>query len=575
MKEEREAATQRAREFLTERAFKKAGDGAFVGRIGDSTAERWAELRVVFPADFPDCLPRVEVLARSDSRVRAHLERSGKLCLAQESSALIDSSRPEAVVRDALQLAADILFERSEEQQQKDIQDEFLSYWPDEGAQDVLSVLAPRQTSGEVVSIELIGRLSKSLVAPDREAAESWAEKTGCRLGKQRRGYLVRLVTLFSPPAFGERVTLRSLLGLVAAHAEADVQSAVEQWLKAHGPPSLLMFSAPLGEAHDVVFAAEVPKLGGTAERMAQRGFRPQTVPNWRRHAVALDEPVNRWDVSRVDAGFLLERGGADLTLHERSVAVVGCGSVGSHAASLLAESGFGRLVLVDQESLDGGNVHRHVLGASLIGHSKAKALSSVLSSRFPHTEFEAAHEKIQTVLLESPGLVCDCDLVVIALGDETLERVLDRYFAANRPNAPRLHAWLEPLGLGGHVLSIGVGRGCFSCLFRRDEEHGLLNMASLAAPGQEFSRTLGGCAGTFTPFGAIDAHQAAVETTRQALRAMAGPSPRLVTWSASDERHFLSGGFTLSRRGEELRETHRAEETCFYQSDCDVCRAD
>jgi hypothetical protein len=70
----------------------------------------------------------------------------------------------------------------------------------------------------------------------------------------------------------------------------------------------------------------------------------------------------------------------------------------------------------------------------------------------------------------------------------------------------PRLHAWLEPLGIGGHVLATGVARssGCFRCLFQTDTEYGLTNAASFVEPGQAFQRTYADRAGTFTLFTAL-----------------------------------------------------------------------
>lgn len=63
------------------------------------------------------------------------------------------------------------------------------------------------------------------------------------------------------------------------------------------------------------------------------------------------------------------------IRLLRSSVAVVGCGGLGGLVAELLARAGVGRLVLVDSDVFDDGNLNRQFLSTEdTIGISKAKA---------------------------------------------------------------------------------------------------------------------------------------------------------------------------------------------------------
>ncbi len=79
--------------------------------------------------------------------------------------------------------------------------------------------------------------------------------------------------------------------------------------------------------------------------------------------------------------------------LSDRRVVVFGVGAIGSHLACRLAESGVGRLVLVDSERLRPGDVVRHAADRRLVGFLKVHALNAILDQRAPWTEVESISE--------------------------------------------------------------------------------------------------------------------------------------------------------------------------------------
>ncbi len=559
-----------AERFLAAGGFSARRDGRWVGQLAGPGGDT-PSISVSLPVDFPDRLPEVTVLSAAPDQARAHVGPLGLLCVAPAGSALIDAGDGGRVVRDTLERARAVLFPTGDGNL-RDTEAEFDSYWAAilEGA--VLSVLPPDTPSGETWVAPVKHPAYSQVVAASREQLLRWTTVIGAERGRIRRGFHVRLNRLPTPPGRGDEVTLARLFEVVAEEGGAGVSREFQRWLGAGRLPATVTLAARMALADDeAVFSAVIPVPAGGALQRAERGFRPGRVPVWRLLACGRREPLIRPEVHRADPAFVVPRGGGMGSLGDKKVVVIGCGAVGSHLASQLASSGVGKLLLVDNETLTTANLYRHLLGAESLGAQKALAVRDALHRRFPDLPVGALALPVERVLAEPPGELEDADLVAVALGDETLERRLNEYLGAR---VRRVHVWLEPLGLGGHVLSTGApGRpGCLDCLYRRDDEAGLLSMASLVAPGQTFRRAIGGCAGTFTPYGITDAARAATEAAREVVRVLTGGGvPRLTSW-VTDRAAFEGAGFRVSARCGGLRVGATEVVEDFARPDCAVC---
>jgi molybdopterin/thiamine biosynthesis adenylyltransferase len=288
--------------------------------------------------------------------------------------------------------------------------------------------------------------------------------------------------------------------------------------------------------------------------------------------AALQDKPMRRKVVTRADHQYLLQRTIGSSALDDVRLAIVGCGAVGSQIAVASAASGARSLVLIDGQSLVVENTYRHALGNSDVGIPKVIALQKHIGCRFPHTHVDATASRLESALDKQPDLLSNVDFMIVALGDETIERRLNQILGAS---TMRIHTWIEPSGLGGHCLLVpgNEHKGCYECMFAHDIDLGIGNMASLCARGQQFRRTIGGCAGTFTPFGYADTLEAAARTTRMLIDAVTGTSVqhKLVSW-IGDEREYLHRGLLLSKRGEALCASRVEQRSDVYRRDCPVC---
>lgn len=136
-----------------------------------------------------------------------------------------------------------------------------------------------------------------------------------------------------------------------------------------------------------------------------------------------------------------------------------------------------------------------------------------------------------------------DVDVLVLATGNQVLERQLVRRAFKEHWPVVLISTWVEPVGAGGHAVACKPGiPGCLDCLFTdEDDAQSLIFNGTLVEPGQQFSRELTGC-GAFTPYSAIDATQTALLASDLALKGQ----PGYRRW-AGDPGHAGSAGIRLT----------------------------
>lgn len=284
--------------------------------------------------------------------------------------------------------------------------------------------------------------------------------------------------------------------------------------------------------------------------------------------------PVSPIALQRHDRDYLTERGGAEPGFTADRVGVIGCGSVGSRVAELLALSGFGRLVLSDPEVFVANNLFRHVLPSDAIHLIKAYAMKVALERRLPGLEVMADVNQVSGWSPDRRALGLKGE--VLAIGDAYLERKIVREFHAEAPaGTPLVTCWLEPRALGGHaLLTVAGARGCLECLYTRADGTSLAApKTGFVEPGQSFAKDLTGCGGAFTPYSAIDAAQLAAMATRMLVDHVAGRDPpKYMSWRG-DPRGFHDAGYRTTAWFDAMTEAAaKRAATEFSQCPCPVC---
>lgn len=250
--------------------------------------------------------------------------------------------------------------------------------------------------------------------------------------------------------------------------------------------------------------------------------------------------------ITRLDAPAFLPRSGAKIGLQQKSVLLIGCGSVGSHLALELAKAGVRMIGLVDNDKIEFENLNRFSLGLQYVGMSKVNAIEEYINKNFLFTFAKSFETTFEGFLDKKSNDINNFDLVISATGNPTINQYLNKL--SQELNFPLLIGWNEPFGIGGHAqLSIPNFSGCYRCLFR--DTH---NFASFAAKEQvkPFHKKHLGCGEVYTPYSALDSIRTSELMARLAISFLTGKrsQPQILSWKG-ESTDFEREGFKLSTR--------------------------
>jgi sulfur-carrier protein adenylyltransferase/sulfurtransferase len=285
------------------------------------------------------------------------------------------------------------------------------------------------------------------------------------------------------------------------------------------------------------------PVVGLSALNSSQltHGFRPGKIPVdlLRKRAIGMiaSSKVKRGVVRRVDHRWIHSRGGDGRDLSNKSILLIGCGSLGGYVAHLLSRAGVGHLTMTDNDFLSWDNLGRHILGASSIGHSKAEALADQLTRELPHLSFKGIARDWRDAFASNPNLFAEHDLVVSTTGDWRCERPLNE-MTRKVQMPPVILSWLEPHAVAGHCLVIAQAGGCFECAAN---EFGRFLQAVADFEKTPLSREPGGCAHyqQYGPTALMPVASMIASVTIESL--LNTPSESFLNTWVSIEEHFKS----------------------------------
>lgn len=161
--------------------------------------------------------------------------------------------------------------------------------------------------------------------------------------------------------------------------------------------------------------------------------------------------------------------------LKKSVVFIAGAGGLGSISAFYLAACGIGKLIIVDKDHVDLGNLNRQILHwTDDLGRRKVDSAKEKLTRLNPNVKIDVLHVEIKEENVLS--LVDEADLIVDALDNVEGRRVLNR--ASIQRRIPYIFGGVE--GLNGMVSTFVPGEtACFECVFphivKKKEEIGVL----------------------------------------------------------------------------------------------------
>lgn len=268
----------------------------------------------------------------------------------------------------------------------------------------------------------------------------------------------------------------------------------------------------------------------------------------------------------------IMPRSGAEQSLTSKKVMLVGCGSVGGDIADKLAASGVGHIDLYDPDTLSLNNIYRHILPPQYVSFNKSYALWHSLTSKYPWLEIGGYTGKLLD--LRRRDLLMKYDLIIIAIGAPTQERLFHDYLIKEKIKVPIINTWVEGYGIGGHaVLAIPETKGCLRCAYvdPADFSRGLASNLNFLAPNQDLTKNHAGCGDAFLPYTYIASTQTALITADLGVKCLLGKiqESSRVSWKGNSE-DATANGFKLNGRYHAF--TRTLEVLPLFNHECDIC---
>lgn len=218
-----------------------------------------------------------------------------------------------------------------------------------------------------------------------------------------------------------------------------------------------------------------VPGLGAVVAllRLLRRRHRRKAVSRLRvetRHTESL--------LSR-SAGFL------DSHIARESVVVLGCGSVGSTAAVMLARSGVGSFTLIDPEQVEKHNIGRSVYGRRDSGKPKVRSLKRIIREINPGSNVHLIREDFRDIPdVRVREILNGATIVFGAADDHQAMARLSRY--SYSLGVPAVFVGVYAKARGGEIIISAPPLVCYECAVHARamlDESG----AGLGSPTQDY----------------------------------------------------------------------------------------
>ena len=540
------------------------------------------ERRISLVHDFPDDLLRIPVfwLAGGYDGKLGHVGVEGdgglrEVCISDPGSTAVNTDRPELVYRETVRQHVETLTRLIQDPEYNRVEQlrEFDAHWEilcrkEAGQTNELVVVWNGQ---EPTGLQLRPPRTSSSSHLLRRASIALVEKLATH---PQSGSLRSVAEWKSRQAVGTGLGVR-LSGLEPAPASRDELSpwyfrAVSQ-ANVASHRKLRRLRKKRSRDHWVVFSAPIP--GGEAMFAVRwRSGSAGPLPASEAQAASSGWTATPYRVRSMSRESLVPRGGGSLDLSRKSMLLVGCGSVGSELALRLTSAGVGKLTVSDPDKFSENNLYRHALSMRDLGRFKTLALAREIALKHPWARVTPSDKPLEQ--LRDPSVLQPFDLVVIAIGSPTVERIFAEYCRREALGVPVMNCWLEGHGIGGHaILALPRKVGCWHCAYvdPKTLNRGLTSNLNFLRPGQVVMRRQGGCGTQFLPYSGIAATYTATMAANLAIRFLAGDvtCSAKVSWrgdGAEAKRAGLEFTWRYRRFGESLQILP------LHDQNCDLC---
>ncbi|MFF0828705.1 ThiF family adenylyltransferase [Brevibacillus sp. NPDC003359] len=553
-------------------------------------------ITVGFPESYPGKLPLFFDRSNQFGRI-PHKESDGFICFTRNESMIIDTRHPGSLLLNCLIKVIDLVEKGIKRENLDEFASEFEAYWARQSK--LLTIYAHIDIDHrQVRPLELrkvVENGNELLVAAEQGilihhvAAQLF--KVDMAEGTKHRCFYLPMEpgTFFMPPPLNESWDYETIRLNLTNNLSIKNRKRFFRLFRDRNPLIsdgdyvIVGYPIPNGRWALFGFQFSYPTSQSTRNR------RSRIISSIQLHPLAQkprDLDIRPTQIKRWHPNHLLSRTGGTPSLLDKHVVIVGTGSIGSNIAMSLAKAGIKQLTLIDEDWMQLDNIHRHALGydqvfekykTGLTGKFKVIGLKEEIHRKYPFTSVNIYLDQFEVVYEKNNVDWSSVDLVIVAIGSPNVEMEINQLFHDRIESPPVIYSWVEPLGIGGHVLITlnGVKEGCYQCLFSPSEDDPIFNRSAFAQPFQSFSKSITGCGSTFTPYNFLDSEKTAnltLEATIKTLTKQEFDNP-LLSWKG-DPTFFLQMNYKTTPRFsfsvEKLSETR----LLYKDANCPVCRS-
>ncbi|WP_342560607.1 ThiF family adenylyltransferase [Psychrobacillus sp. FSL W7-1457] len=537
------------------------------------------EIRIALSIDFPIEKPYFFFENVIDFNFMPHIEKSDNLiCYAFDDGLILDVNYPVQIIMESLNLAIKTISNGMNKSRFEEFKREYEINWSRlDNTVEVQSFFDDRDIKIKEVEIlkpkNSLGNETRILINPEVSSLRELSYIYEIDLEKWDR-YKCVFITLKNSDMipFPNRYKMwnfKQLKRLILRNCGSSTKRYLQN-IKFNNEELYFILSVPFEKQRINVGVCVYPANGSNKE------IKLANISNKSRLT-----PVR---YTRIHADYLMKRTQGKNAYENYKVLILGLGSIGSNTLANLAKMGVKYFGLVDNDILLPENSMRHFLGLNhiLMGGTykfKTDILSLYLKSNFTEVEVEKFTKNVKNFIDDNlKELSTKYDLIVSALGSPTYELYLNDFIYKNKINIPIIYSWIEPLGIGSHILVTNNSEipGCFRCLYTEEDNLNRLvhNRGSFVNPEDNYLRKMQGCHSEFTPYSYLDSQEISINLSKIILEVMNNKfkGNKLISY-LGDSRRFTDEGFEPSLRYKQISLLGAKTNTvCVKQNECVTC---
>lgn len=441
-----------------DRSYRKAS--RYAGRL--KTPKGSFEVAVYLSDDALIKPPRLQLLKRQEELpdAMAHIEKDDYVCYVREPEFFVDSENVAAGIGFTLDLMKQALDRAAKMDLSNEIAQEFPQTW--EPSRMAFNAVEWTKTG--------IGKLyplpDKTILAQDSTSLARFSLSREEMAVARKAAHEVAVLKVATPLTFKPKQKRPENFAEFVAWAdsvESNLADRIKTVLKNQKPDNLVVFLAAPNGTVGAKF-----KLKKEHQQAMQR---PAEFLEYLFKTHAKDISMTRISCEQANEKFVMERNLAGQpNLGNLRIAVVGLGTIGSHLAKFLVQSGagygsHGQLTLFDEQILSPGNIGRHLLSLPYVNKNKAEGCAEYLNLHYADRTINHVADNALTHL----DTILKYHLVINATGEEGLSAAMNRRAfemgAENKPVPSILYVWLKGLGIAAQALLVDEKPfACFRC---------------------------------------------------------------------------------------------------------------